>query len=237
MSKKNKGRPVAGNSKKHIPTIRQEDLLSSMSEPEKATRDALETLGKQGVVKALRGQKQGIAELLHNTDCSLWIKLSVVYGAGLIVETDDDQWQALCEAEEWIDHPKLKPKRNDALRYVLRLAVGFDGQKADKSVHRYYKALKPLFDEKVPASELPSRIQEAGGIEKMRQSSSGPAFQVSGLPAVLAEFQKVDRITPVRLWANYFYTTEGVVNLEILEVKPPKTKDLKLPKKSKSKIL
>lgn len=183
--------------------------------------EALKAISAQGVVAALRGQKQGIGDLLRNTDRALSIKLSVVYAAGLVVEADDDEWEALCGAEEWIGHPKLKPKRDDALRAVLRLAVGFDGRKANSSVHRYYKALQPLFVEKVPASELPQRIQEAGGIEKMRQSSPW-STNVSGLPSVLSKLQKVESETFFRLWVKCAPAVDGVTDLEILKVKLPK---------------
>ncbi|MBB3393788.1 hypothetical protein [Rhizobium sp. BK060] len=115
-----------------------DDHAASPPENAQDVKDALKVLERQGVLTALRGAKEGIEDLLQNTDQALSVKLAVVYGAGLIVEEDDDEWNALCGATEWVKHPKVKPNRADALRAVLRLAVGFDGRKADSTVHRYY---------------------------------------------------------------------------------------------------
>lgn len=208
---------------KYKPAI---EVDTALPDTQAETIEALKALSTQGVVAALRGQKQGIGDLLQNTDRALSIKLSVVYAAGLVVEANDDEWEALCGAEEWIGHPKLRPKRDDALRAVLRLAVGFDGLKANSSVHRYYKALQPLFAEKVPASELPLRIQQAGGIEKMRQSTPW-STHVSGLPSVLAKLQKVESETFFKLLVKCSPAVDSVTDLEILKVKLPKEAKVK----------
>ncbi|MBY3202025.1 MULTISPECIES: hypothetical protein [Rhizobium] len=188
-----------------------------------ATVQALEVLSSQGVVAALRGQKQGISDLLHNTDRALSIKLAVVYGAGLLVERDEDEWHSLCAAQEWIDHPKVKPKRTDPLRAVLRLAVGFEGKKADSTVHRYYKALSPLFLEKVPADQIPIRILEAGGIEKMRQNSAR-SIVVNSTPDILQTLHGVTKAAQFRAWITVHPLGGGVANVTIEKLKQPKKK-------------
>ncbi|TAU81972.1 hypothetical protein ELH50_01300 [Rhizobium ruizarguesonis] len=214
-------------SKEKIETIHKPDEGSQPLGPQEATTAALGALEKEGVVAALRGTKQGIADLLQNTDLALSIKLAVVYGAGLIVENDDDEWNSLCEAEEWIDHPKLKPKRVDALRAVLRLAVGFDGKKADSTVHRYHKALSPLFVEKVPADDIPRRIQEAGGIERMRQSSRR-SLEVTAIPPVLAKLHAVTEVTVFKASIKVEVMSDGVTSVKIQKIKlsAPKAKAL-----------
>lgn len=188
-----------------------------------ATARALEELNAQGVVAALRGQKQGISDLLHNTDRALSIKLAVVYGAGLIIESDEDEWNALCAAQEWIDHPKVKPKRTDPLRAVLRLAVGFEGKKADSTVHRYYKALHPLFMEKVPADDIPGRIIDAGGIEKMRQGSAR-SIAVNSTPDILRTLYGVNKAAHFRAWITVYPLEGGVAKVTIRKLKQPKKK-------------
>ncbi|MDK4733541.1 hypothetical protein [Rhizobium sp. CNPSo 3490] len=201
--------------------IHHGDEASSPIGTRKATAQALEQLDSQGVVAALRGQKQGISDLLHNTDRALSIKLAVVYGAGLIVERDEDEWHALCAAQEWIDHPKVKPKRSDPLRAVLRLAVGFEGKKADSTVHRYYKALHPLFTEKVPAEEIPSRIVDAGGIEKMRQNSAR-SIVVNSTPEIMRTLYNVNKVTHFRASITVYPLEGGVTKVTIGKLKQPK---------------
>ncbi|ANP88275.1 hypothetical protein [Rhizobium leguminosarum] len=200
-----------------------EDEASSPIGTRMAMAQALEQLNSQGVVAALRGQKQGISDLLHNTDRALSIKLAVVYGAGLIVERDDDEWHALCAAQEWIDHPKVKPKRTDPLRAVLRLAVGFEGKKADSTVHRYYRALHPLFTEKVPADEIPSRIIEAGGVEKMRQNSAR-SIVVNSTPEIMRTVYGVNKAAHFRAWITVYPLEGGVAKVTIGKLKQPKIK-------------
>lgn len=191
--------------------------------PSAPLNDALKALEEEGVVAALRSTKEGIADLLLNTDHSLSIKLAVVYGAGLIVEADDEEWHSLCAAEEWADHPKLKPDRSDPFRAVLRMAVGFDGRKADSTVHRYYKALSPLFREKVPAIELPRLIREAGGIEKMRQRPAR-TVEVGGPAAVMETVSTTKETTDFKAWIRVEPIADNVTKIEIVKLKPRKAK-------------
>ncbi|AUC08844.1 hypothetical protein BLX90_00620 [Rhizobium sp. Y9] len=144
----------------------------------------LRSIKEAGVVNTLKTANRGISEVLNNTDQKLSSMLAKVYGVAMIVQEDDDEWNALCEANEWVNHPKAKPKRDDSLRAAVRLAVGFDGPKSNSTVNRYVTALQPLFDQQVPAAEIPERIREAGGIEKLRQAPK-PA-QKSGLHFLMA---------------------------------------------------
>lgn len=180
---------------------------------------ALKTSG--GVVAALRSTKQGIADLLLNTDESLSIKLAVVFAAALIVQEDDDEWDELCAADEWVEHPKLKPKRTDPLRATLRLAVGFEGRKADSTVHRYYKALGPLFVEKVSPVDIPRIIRESGGIEKMRQAS-GPKIDVTGTLAVMTSLQAMAKTTKAKIWVEIDPVDNGITKIRINKFKAQK---------------
>lgn len=86
------------------------------------TEDFSRSIKKVGVVKALKNVKNGIAEVLNNTDLKLSIALATVYAVAIIIQEDDDEWNALCEATEWADHPKAKPKRDDPLRAAVRLS-------------------------------------------------------------------------------------------------------------------
>ncbi len=187
-----------------------------------AANDLFRSIKEVGVVKALKNAKDGIADLLSNTDLKLATTLATVYAAAIIVQEDDDEWSALCEAKEWIDHPKAKPKRDDPLRAAVRLAVGFDGPKSNSTVNRYITALQPLFEQEVPAAEIPDRIREAGGIEKLRQASKPapkPEIRFNMAPiskrkifnvAEETEFKARIRIKPITEGISWAYVSRLV---------------------------
>jgi hypothetical protein len=212
MSKKkkpkqaHKGKQVEGNA-----------LLGT----EAAVRKGLHALSTNGVVQTLRVAKTGIADVLAQSDRSLITKLAIVYGAGLVAQEDDDEWKALCEVEDWVDHPKLRPKRNDALRAVLRLAVGFNGKPSNSTVHRYHKALHPYFAKKVPAEEIPRIIRDAGGVEQMRQASP-PTIEVNGQPEVINELFAVPDRTLYRARITVLPVNNGKLAISISKLKRAK---------------
>jgi hypothetical protein len=173
----------------------------------------LRSIKEAGVVNTLKTANRGISEVLNNTDQKLSSMLAKVYGVAMIVQEDDDEWNALCEANEWVNHPKAKPKRDDPLRAAVRLAVGFDGPKSNSTVNRYVTALQPLFDQEVPAAELPERIREAGGIEKLRQASKPapkPEIRFNMAPVSKSKIFKVAEETEFKARITVKPNTEGI---------------------------
>lgn len=190
--------------------------------PPNRTSAAIETglraLQEHGVVQALQDAKRDITQILHNSDEALAIKLAVVYGAGQLVSQDESSWNALCSVSEWAKHPKLKPKRTDPLRAVLRLAVGFDGKRANSTVFRYYKALNPLFVDKVPAAEIPQIIREMGGIEKMRQSAPR-SIEVVGAKDFVQMLYSVKKLTRYSAAITVKPSVGGITEVKITKLK------------------
>ncbi|MBY4617814.1 hypothetical protein [Rhizobium redzepovicii] len=208
---------------KHVAAREDGDKKASTGGSQSELGAALSELHEKGVVPALRSANKGIADLLQNTDQALTTKLAVVYGAALILAEDDEQWDELCAADEWAQHPKLKPNRDDPLRAALRLAVGFNGKKADSTVHRYHRALLPHFDEKISAIKIPQIISEAGGIEKMRQAASR-SIGVSAPTAIQATLYRLPDKTKIKIRGELKRLPNNNVEITISVLKTSKVK-------------
>lgn len=138
-------------------------------------KDRLMQLLNEDASSFLRSIRSEMSKLLDSTDESLRQKLGEVYAAALVLSQDKDQWQIFCEQEEWQTF-KQKPKptdpcRQNALRYAVRYAVGFDGVTSNNAAYRYKKALEGCWKQKVPPTDVPEIIKRTGGIEKMKQKN------------------------------------------------------------------
>ncbi len=137
--------------------------------------EKIDNLLKSDASTFLRSIRTDMANLLDSTDESLRQKLGEVYAAAIVLSHDKDQWQTFCEQEEWISF-RQRPKpidahRENALRYAVRYAVGFDGTSSNQAAYRYKKALEGCWSGKVAPSEVPDLIKASGGIEKLKQQN------------------------------------------------------------------
>ncbi len=57
----------------------------------------------------------------------------------------------------------------DALKFALRLAIGF-GQAENKKVSKYFLTLNPLFLRGKKSATVKQKIEEAGSLEALRES-------------------------------------------------------------------
>ncbi|WP_421928805.1 hypothetical protein [Neoaquamicrobium sediminum] len=93
-----------------------------------------------------------------------------VYAEALRLAEDPDEWLAMIRDEEWDGFPR-RPKetdRADALRYAIRMAVGFPPDKREKRLatskaNRLYTALHPSFQQRVPATAIADLAIKKGG--------------------------------------------------------------------------
>ncbi|MCO5153920.1 MULTISPECIES: hypothetical protein [unclassified Shinella] len=98
------------------------------------------------------------------------------YQIALLAAESLDLWQEICGSEEWASF-KRRPKHDDqqdALRYVVRLYVGFDGVSDDKRASKYYRSLKSWFDRKTPVSDVRKILKGEGGIEALAKFQHDP---------------------------------------------------------------
>ncbi|MBY3565716.1 hypothetical protein [Rhizobium laguerreae] len=146
--------------------------MTEITEP--APRNLLE-IGATTYLKNVRSQ---MSQLLTRTDDSLRVQLGQVYAAAEYLRDDVDQWQAFCEQDEWLTfkgRPRATPAhRKNALKHAIRFAVGFDGAKANSTVHRYNNAMKGWWQQGVAAQEIPKLLEQNGGVEKMKRANADP---------------------------------------------------------------
>jgi len=177
---------------------------------------------KIGATSYLKNIRTQMSQLLNRTDESLRVHLGQVYAAAQYLRDDVDQWQAFCEQDEWLNfkgRPRATPAhRKNALKHAIRFAVGFDGAKANSTVHRYNNAMKGWWQEGVTAQEIPKLLDENGGVEKMKRANADPGGLLLRLcenrfaRAMQNEKRQFDAIVVMRV----FEWADGTRRAEIL---------------------
>ncbi len=106
------------------------------------------------------------------------------YKIALLASESLDVWQEICGAEEWKSF-KQRPKHDDqkdALRYVVRLYVGFDGPADTKRASKYYTAMNSWFLKRAAPDDLQEVLTGPGGIEALaeagKEAAVAPGFKV-----------------------------------------------------------
>lgn len=105
-------------------------------------------------------------------------RLLEIYEIALDLALNPKAWVAFCGYIDWETFrlPPKPEKPETALQYTLRLAAGFN-TKDTKFVSRYYRILKPFFDDRVPTEKVAKMARKAGGISRLRASSSMDAVK------------------------------------------------------------
>lgn len=176
---------------------------------------------EMGATTYLKNVRSQMSQLLTRTDESLRDQLGQVYAAAEYLRDDVDQWQAFCEQDEWLNfkgRPRATPAhRKNALKHAIRFAVGFDGAKANSSVHRYNNALKGWWHEGVAAQEVPKLLQQNGGVEKMKRANADPSALLLRLRdnrvarSINAEKRQFDAIVVMRVFESVDGTREAEI--------------------------
>lgn len=105
----------------------------------------------------------------------IYTALAQAYLIATVYRHDADSWQDFCQHRDWSGFKGARPnlsKRQDALRYVLRFAVGFYGKSATKRVNKLVAALDPAFQKKMPPAEVPDYIRDGRGIEALARTNA-----------------------------------------------------------------
>lgn len=139
-----------------IPTIDQMRSKGFAVQKLLEIRDADKKLGKEH------------RKHLHNN-------LGSVYAIATVLRDDQDTWLEFCRHSSWEQLPRGRPKHDgsrDALRYAIRLMVGFRDNANTKRASKYYRALKPLFERGVKPADVVKKIKKAGGIEKLASQNA-----------------------------------------------------------------
>ncbi|OWV72182.1 hypothetical protein ATY77_11725 [Rhizobium sp. R634] len=183
---------------------------------------APQNLLEVGATTYLKNVRSQMVQLLTRTDDSLRVQLGQVYAAAEYLRDDVDQWQAFCEQDEWLNF-KGRPRattahQKNALKHAIRFAVGFDGAKANSTVHRYNNAMRGWWQEGVAAQEIPMLLEQNGGVEKMKRANADRGGLLLRLrenrhaKSINKETRQFDAIVVIRV----FESADGIREAEIM---------------------
>jgi hypothetical protein len=97
----------------------------------------------------------------------LYANLTSLYDAAMYLYEHREAWEQFCLDERWLDKAqhKRKPKPDkpeDALRFVLRLALSGTAKQVNNKSSKYFRALKALWGKKAMVNRVRSRLKEHG---------------------------------------------------------------------------
>lgn len=135
------------------------------------------------VLEVLKGLRSAEKEDDGKYHAAVHQRMLESYKIALLASESLDVWQEICGAEEW-ESFKQRPKHDDqkdALRYVVRLYVGFDGPADTKRASKYYTAMNRWFLKRAAPDELQEVLTGPGGIEALaeagKEAAVAPGFK------------------------------------------------------------
>jgi hypothetical protein len=136
------------------------------------TADTTRRLG--GAVAVLKIIRRTIRALYTGYRVRLYHEIARAYATANIVAEDEAEWANLCADKFWEDFDASPNERDraDAFRWVALRAVASADRASRQRASKLYCALQPLFEAGVGAAQVPDRIREAGGIEKMARANA-----------------------------------------------------------------
>lgn len=130
---------------------------------------------------AFKQARQGYRE-------EIYAALAQAYGIAVVYRHDEDPWLDFCRHRDWSGFKGIRPSRStrqDALRYVLRFAVGFDGKSATKRANKLVAALDPAFKKNLSPAAVPGYIREGRGIEALARANAKRKANSSPTPKLI----------------------------------------------------
>jgi hypothetical protein len=104
--------------------------------------------------------QRGHSALRSHQHKQLRTALARLYAFACFLREDEDAWLDFCRDNVWGSYRRRPKKsdRDDALRYVVRVAVGFNGRPATKRASKYYARLSGWFTAEIPPKIATERI-------------------------------------------------------------------------------
>ncbi|WP_407531138.1 hypothetical protein [Methylobacterium oryzisoli] len=125
--------------------------------------------GVEQVLKTIRTSMERLQALGANYREEKRYAVAYCYGLAQHFVRNKRAWAAFCQDKFWKYYKggPAKADRSEALRFVLLLAGGAKGNAASKNASKLHCAVRPFFDEGVPAQDVPSKVVEGGGFAKL----------------------------------------------------------------------
>lgn len=131
------------------------DRSNAFDRPELSSEDLFQPGAATALLAGLREEQEVIDDRKGKAARRAMIN---AYHIALVALEHDDLWAEICCDPAWEafkQRPKLKDRRN-ALRYAIRLSVGFRGKSDNSIVSTRYRAMCPSFVRR----ETPARVKE-----------------------------------------------------------------------------
>lgn len=145
-----------------------------------STRNALAELRKKnGAANLLTSLRENLSSLEAQHRERLLENTAKIYEVATFLREDEDAWLDFCHHSAWVGF-RNRPKdtsQPDALRFALRMAVGFgydpeSKRAATKRANKFYGALQPFFSQRVPPWEIVAEIKKGGGFETLKRDNA-----------------------------------------------------------------
>ncbi len=93
----------------------------------------------------------------------------LAYQIALVARYNEDLWHEICGSDRW-EGFRRRPKmadQPDALKFVVRLSVGFHGIPADQTSSTRTRAMRPAYERHETVQELKRLLDTQGGAERL----------------------------------------------------------------------
>ncbi|CAM5378401.1 hypothetical protein ATER59S_01693 [Aquamicrobium terrae] len=145
-----------------------------------STHNALaELCKKDGAAKVLTNLRENLSSLEAQHRERLLENSARIYEVATFLREEEDAWLEFCHHSAWVGF-RNRPKdtqQSDALRFALRMAVGFGDDPASKRAatkraNKFYGALQPFFSRRVPPWKIVAEIKKGGGFEALKKDNA-----------------------------------------------------------------
>ena len=115
-------------------------------------------------IDTVKGELESLEAGYHK---KLYANLTSLYDAAMYLYEHREAWEQFCLDERWLEKAqhKRKPKPDkpeDALRFVLRLALPGTAKQVNDKSSKYFRALEASWNKKVSVHRVRSRLKEHG---------------------------------------------------------------------------
>lgn len=198
----------------------------------------LELLLEEGSARSILARLRDTEEALEEgKGKAARIAMVSSYAIALIARSNNDVWTEICTDPAWQgfrQRPKIKDQPN-ALRYVIRLSVGFRGVADNSIVSKRFAAMRPSFERGEAPSQLKDRLDELGGAEALAAwekardpkrrprgdaSSSGRVITIRLTGSQLENFERFPLFQDFRLVITDCQIKTKSIRAKALMVKP-----------------
>ena len=140
---------------------------ASRKQARRSVKPAKSLSDSESVFRRINTVKRKLQSLEAGYHKRLHASLTSLYATAIHLYEHQEAWEQFCLDERWLDKAqhKRKPKpdkQDDALRFVLRLALSGSPQQVNDKSSKYFRALEASWDKKVTANRVRGQLEKHG---------------------------------------------------------------------------